>query len=321
MKNNKNQLVTVDREALVNATFASSDTLRSAIEARTGGSKIEVATDTDGNEYAKATFALKAPAGERKEITITNMALATTIEEINNALALGDVSQFYTAKKLESIVDTDAVEQGFDNAVALAVSVFGLAKSTVENYRRLSRFFVGDDFQTVGAIPKDCPISTLNQLLSKVEVDENGHHDISNVEALFKSGIITPYMKQKEVKARLASMASMESDKALKDMTAEELASLKENIIKAKATESKPKTKAEASTTETSATETSAHVTVSDNPQVLAGEMLNKIKEVKALAEKMGLDWSDSLNVMVDLVTEYLEKNGISEEPAKATVK
>ena len=299
MKNtNKNQLVTVDREALVNSTFASSDTLRSAIEARTGGSKIEVAKDTDGNEYAKATFALKAPAGERKEITITNIALATTIEEINNALALGDVSQFYTAKKLESIVDTDAVEQGFDNAVALAVSVFGLAKSTVENYRRLSRFFVGDDFQTVGAIPKDCPISTLNQLLSKVEVDENGHHDISNVEALFKSGIITPYMKQKEVKARLASMASMESDKALKDMTAEELASLKENIIKAKATDTKSKA-TDTKATETSATETSAHVTVSDNPQVLAGEMLNKIKEVKALAEKMGLDWNESLNVKI----------------------
>ena len=284
MSNKKaNEIVTVNREELVNSTFTDSAILNNAVMVRSGDSHIEVATDSDGNEYAKATYQLKKPVGDRKEISITNMELATRIERINRSIALGDVAYFVTAKELENVTETDATELGFDNATSMCVSIFGLAKSTVENYRRLSRFFIDDDYTLKGAIPKDTPISTLNQLLSYVKVDDTGKHDISNVELLFTSSIITPYMKQAELKARLAKLKEMETEKELTELNSEELIQVKDAITKdsAERKENKQKVKDEKKT------ENKNTVMVSDNPEVLAGEALNKIKELKAIMEKM----------------------------------
>lgn len=282
----KNEMITIDRVELKNSTFTDSNALYSAIVARSGESHIEVQTDSDGNEYATATYELKAPKGDRKEITVRNMDIATRIERIYRSIATGDVSYFVTAKEISNFADTDAVELGFENATAMCVSLFGLAKSTVENYRRLAKYFINDDFTLKGAIPKDTPISTLNQLLSLVKTEtEDGQPDISNVEMLFNSSIITPYMKQTEVKARLAKLNSMESDKQLSEMEIGEIEQVKETIVEdAKARkENKGKKSKDDNKPENK-------VIVSDNPIVIAGEALNKVKELKELLIKLHID-------------------------------
>lgn len=283
----KNEMVTIDRAELKNSTFTDSNALYTAIVARSGETHIEVQTDSDGNEFATATYELKAPKGDRKEITVRNMDIATRIERIYRAIATGDVSYFVTAKEISNFADTDAVELGFENATSMCVSLFGLAKSTVENYRRLANYFINDDFTLRGAIPKDTPISTLNQLLSLVKTEtEDGKPDISNVEMLFNSSIITPYMKQAEVKARLAKLNSMETDRQLSDMAVGEIEKLKETIVEdAKARkENKGKKK------ENKKEENSNSVVVSDNPVIVAGEALNKVKELKELLIKLHID-------------------------------
>ena len=302
-KKNENVIVTINRDELVNSTFTDSAILNNAVKVRSGASHIEVATDSDGNEYAKATYQLKKPIGDRKEISITNMDLATRIERINRSIALGDVAYFVTAKELENVTETDATELGFDNATSMCVSIFGLAKSTVENYRRLSRFFIDDDYTLKGAIPKDTPISTLNQLLSYVKVDEMGKHDISNVELLFTSSIITPYMKQAELKARLAKLKEMETEKELTDLTSEELIEVKDAITKDSAERKENKQKAK----DEKKSETKNTVTVSDNPTVLAGECLNKIKELKAILEKMSMSYDFA--ELETMVNTYIDSN------------
>lgn len=298
----------VDKQALVNQTFTDNAILTKAVVARAGETKIEIAKDTDGNDFAKATYQLKAPIGDRKEVTITNMDLATRIERINKSIALGDVAYFVTAKELENITETDATELGFDNATAMCVSVFGLGKSTVENYRRLSRYFVSDDFTLVGAIPADTPISTLNQLLSYVHIDDTGHHDISNVERLFTSGIITPYMKQAELKARLAKLKSMETDKALSEMEVEEIESLKQEIQADSVERKQAKSKAKEEAKQEAGKQASENkVTVSDNPQVVAGEALNKIKELKLYFNKLGLEFD--FDGLTEMVNDFIDNN------------
>lgn len=305
MANKKGAMITVNKEELVNSTFTDSAVLNKAVVARAGETKIEVLQDSDGNDYAKATYELKTPLGDRKEVSITNMELATRIERINKSIALGDVAYFVTAKELENITETDATELGFDNAVAMAVSIFGLGKSTVENYRRLSRFFIANDYTLIGAIPKDTPISTLNQLLSLVHIDEAGHHDISDVEKLFTSGIITPYMKQAELKSRLAFLKSQETEKRLSELSLDEVEALKGRVT-ADSADRKEKKKQEKKPSEAPKQASENKVTVSNNPQVLAGEALNKIKELKAIFEKMEIE-STVLTPAIEAVEHYME--------------
>ena len=297
----KNEVVTINRTELKNSTFTDSNALYTAIVARSGESHIEIETDSDGNEFATATYELKSPKGDRKEITVRNMDIATRIERIYRSIATGDVSYFVTAKEISNFADTDAVELGFENATAMCVSLFGLAKSTIENYRRLAKYFINDDFTLRGAIPKDTPISTLNQLLSLVKTEtDDGQADISNVEMLFNSSIITPYMKQAEVKARLAKLNSMESDKELSDMEVGEIEEVKNIIVEdAKARkENKGKKKEEKKEIENK-------VTVSDNPQILAGEALNKCKELKELLIRLHIESDlsmieEAINTVID---------------------
>lgn len=302
-KRKENEIQTIDRQEIVNATFTDSNALYSAIVARSGESHIEIATDSDGNEYCKATYELKAPKGDRHEITITNMDIATRIERINRAIATGDVAYFITAKELENFTETEASELGFDNVTQMATSIFGLAKSTVENYRRLSRYFVNDDYTIKGAIPNDTPISTLNQLLSLVTTEVDGKADISNVERLFTSSIITPYMKQSEVKARLSKLKDMETDKPLSELTFDEINNVKDTIVK----DSNERKEAKKNAKDKEKSENTNKVTVSDNPQVLSGEALNKISELKAIFEKMGLTYD--FTIIEETVNDYIEHN------------
>lgn len=273
-------------DTMVASTYTDSEVLKNAIRNRAGDTHIAESTDSDGNTYLKATYELKAPVNGRTEIYTVDMELATRIETVNNALALGDVSHFLVAKEMEKFTETEATELGFDDVVKMCMSVFGLGKSTIENYRRLSRFFVTSDYCLKGAIPQDTPISLLNQLISYVKVNEDGTHDISNVETLFTSGIITPYMKQSEYKARLSKLKSLTTDRELSELTTEELQELKECIVADSIArkESKQASKQE-SKQESDKQETSGNVVeVSDNPQVIIGEVLSMLSKIDRYA-------------------------------------
>lgn len=301
-KEKETNLVTVNREELVNSTFTDSALLNNAITVRAGQSHIIVEKDTDGNEYARATYELKQPDGKRTEISTSNMELATRIERVNRAIASGDVAYFITAKELENFTETEATELGFDNVVAMAVSIFGLAKSTIENYRKLSRFFIKDDYTLVGAIPKDTPISTLNQLISYVRVNEDGTHDISNVERLFTSSIITPYMKQAELKARLAKLKSMDSDKEISELSAEELENVKSQVQEDSAKRKEEKTNKAGKKEKKE--DKKAVVTVSDNPQIVLGEILSMLAKIDGYAtSQLSVSKDSEIRSHIDALT------------------
>ena len=299
-KNKANELVTINREELVNSTFTDSALFNNAITVRAGESHITIEKDSDGNEYAKATYELKKADGKRTEISTSNMELATRIERVNRAIASGDVAYFITAKELENFTESEATELGFDSVVAMAGAIFGLAKSTVENYRKLSRFFINDDYTLAGAIPKDTPISTLNQLISYVTVNEDGTHDISNVERLFTSSIITPYMKQAELKARLAKLKSMETEQELSELSAEQIEQVKAEI------QADSASRKEAKAGEKKQEKKPASVTVSDNPQVLAGEALNKVKELQEIFKKMNIYTDSDFSAILSAIENYM---------------
>lgn len=304
----KNEVVTIDRKDLVNSTFTDSNALYSAVVARSGESHIEIKTDSDGNEFATATYELSVAKGKVTEITVRNMEIATRIERIERAMATADVAYFVKAKEMSYFTDSDAVEIGFDSAIQFLQHKWGLGKSTIQNYIRIAKYFVRDDYTLVDAIPSTTPISTLNQLLSLVKKEkEDGTPDISNVEKLFTSGIITATMKEAEVKARLNTLSNMETEKELSELSVDEIQEVKNYITEdAKARkEKKTEKKKKEELSPVGVSESDNKVTVSTDPVIIAGDALKKLKELKELLIKLHIESDlsmieDAINTVID---------------------
>lgn len=301
----------IDRRELTDATFTDANALYSAIVARSGESRIEIKKDSSGDEFATATFDLQIAKGKVTEITVRNMEIATRIERIERAMATADVAYFIKAKEMSYFTDTDAVEIGFDSAVQFFQHKWGLGKSTIQNYIRIAKYFVKDDYKLVDAIPADTPIGILNELLSLVKKENSdGSYDISNVEKLFTSGIISSTMKEAEVKARLKTLRDMETDKELSELSVDEIKEVKDYITedsknrKAKKAEKKTEKK-NSEVSPVGVSDNENKVTVSTDPVIIGGEALKKLKELKELLIKLHIDADlaqieEAVNAVID---------------------
>ena len=225
----KNEL-SLQEQAIERTNIVSSQ-LESIIKAHAGESAIETKQDSDGKEYLSATFKLSVPTKNRSEIVVNDMALAESIERMKKQIALGEVSTIAFCKEVANFADTDASKLGFDSTADMLQALFGKGKSTLANYRRIGEYFIGDDLLYKGAIPQETSISLLNQLLSFVKREnEDGTADIRNVECLFKYGILTPYMKQKDYKKVISALGKVQTEKELKDMSEEEVKTFIDSI-------------------------------------------------------------------------------------------
>lgn len=285
MSNKKNELSLME-QANQNTSIMT-EALTNAINVHAGAAAIEVKQDSDGKDYLSATFKLKAPTSKMSEIVVNDKALMESLERIRKADSLGEVSVFLLSRELANIADTDASKCGFDNSESLVGAVLGKAKSTLANYKRIGQYFVNADYTLRGAIPQETSISLLNQLLSFVPSEnEAGEPDIRNVECLFKYGILTPYMKQKDYKRIINALKSIETDKELHDMTEEEVKDFK------KALEAIMNVKPEKKEKEVEGKEQEQEQTqdkASNDPQVIIGQSMNIITTLQDNFKKLTL--------------------------------
>ena len=283
---NKNNSLSLLEQAQARTSLIN-DTLADAIRVHAGEQAIVVKKDSDGKDYLSATFKLKAPTSKMSEIVVNDMALAESLDRIRNADSMGEVSSFVLAKELANIADTDASKCGFDDSESLAGALLGKGKSTLANYKRIGKYFITSDYHIKGAIPQETSISLLNQLLSFVPSEnEAGEADIRNVECLFKYGILTPYMKQKDYKRIINALKSIETEKELHAMTEEEL----QDFIKAlKAImEAKPEKK-EKEVEGKEQEQEQAQEQASNDPQVIIGQSMNIITTLQDNFKKLSL--------------------------------
>lgn len=285
MSNKKNELSLMEQAS--QNTSIMSEALTNAINVHAGATAIEVKQDSDGKDYLSATFKLKAPTSKMSEIVVNDRALMESLERIRKADSLGEVSVFLLSRELANIADSDASKCGFDNSEALVGAVLGKAKSTLANYKRIGQYFVNSDYTLRGAIPQETSISLLNQLLSFVPAEnEAGEADIRNVECLFKYGILTPYMKQKDYKRIINALKSIETDKELHDMTEEEVQEFikaLEAIMNAKPEKKQKEVEAQEQEQEKEQEQTS------NDPQVIIGQSMNIITTLQDNFKKLTL--------------------------------
>ena len=267
-------------------TSIMTDELTNAINVHAGATAIEVKQDSDGNDYLSATFKLKAPTSKVSEIVVNDRGLMESLERIRKADSLGEVSVFLLSRELANIADSDASKCGFDNSESLVGAVLGKAKSTLANYKRIGQYFVNADYTLRGAIPQETSISLLNQLLSFVpNENEAGEVDIRNVECLFKYGILTPYMKQKDYKRIINALKSIETEKELHDMTEEEVQEFKKTLEAIM--EAKPDKKKEVEAKEQEQEQEQEQA--SNDPQIIIGQSMNIISTLQENFKKLTL--------------------------------
>ena len=285
-------------------TSIMTEALTNAINVHAGATAIEVKQDSDGKDYLSATFKLKAPTSKMSEIVVNDRALMESLERIRKADSLGEVSVFLLSRELANIADSDASKCGFDNSEALVGAVLGKAKSTLANYKRIGQYFVNSDYTLRGAIPQETSISLLNQLLSFVPTEnEAGEADIRNVECLFKYGILTPYMKQKDYKRIINALKSIETAKELHDMTEQEVQEFikaLEAIMNAKLEKKQKEVEAQEQEQEQEQEQ------ASNDPQVIIGQSMNIITTLQDNFKKLTLSeeqeqlvatWLDNLYI------------------------
>lgn len=298
MSKNKNEISLLEQARA--GAGVMSDTLTNAIKVHAGASAIELHHDSDGKEYIKATFKLRTPSKNHEEIIVNDVALAQKIEQINNAFALGDVSSFLVCRLLADMADSDATPYGFDSIPAMIGAIQGKAKSTLANYKRVGEYFVNSDYTLRGAIPQECSISLLNQLLSFVTKEmEDGSADIRNVETLFKSAILTPYMKQAEYKkiiSALIEIMKVPSEKELYELNEQEIADFKTrlaDLIKG----NKPAKKVVEQEQEQEQEQT-----VENTPQIIIAQSMDILETLRKNFETLGVSDNDK-----ELVSTWIE--------------
>lgn len=300
MSKNKNELSLLEQARA--GAGVMSDTLTNAIKVHAGASAIELHHDSDGKEYIKATFKLRTPSKNHDEIVVNDVALAQKIEQINNAFALGDVSSFLVCRLLADMADSDATAYGFDSIPAMIGAIQGKAKSTLSNYKRVGEYFVNSDYTLRGAIPQECSISLLNQLLSFVTKEmEDGSADIRNVETLFKSAILTPYMKQAEYKKiinALTELMKVPSEKQLYELNEQEIADFKTKLadtIKGNKPQKKVVEQEQEQEQEQSAE-------VESTPQIIIAQSMDILETLRKNFETLGVQENDK-----ELVNTWIE--------------
>lgn len=292
-----------------------SSNLEQALNARLGGSAIQTAKDSDGKDYVTATFKLATPTKKFSELVVNDVDTMQRLERMRRAQALGDVATFELCKEIRDFGDNVAGSLGFDGTTELVQAFLGVAKSTVANYKRIGEYFLeqGDKIEIKGAIPKNTPISMLNQLLSLVKKeDSTGTPDIRNVETLFKYGLLTPYMKQKDYKAIISTLNAMETTKELKDMTEQEIEELKKRLADVLNTERAKKKQEQENKKQEQAGEQEQEQE-SNDPKVIIGQALNMIHTLqeRAKALEFSQEQAELVNTWLDnLYITYTELLG-----------
>ena len=302
MGKNKNELSVLE-QARAGAGVLT-DTFSNAIKVHAGASAIELHHDSDGKEYIKATFKLRTPTKNCDEIVVNDLAFAQQIEQLNNAEAVGAVTSFLTCRILANMADTDATPYGFDSIPALIGAIQGKAKSTLANYKRVGEYFVNPDYTLRGAIPQQCTVSLLNQLLSFVTKQmPDGLADIRNVETLFKASIITPYMKQAQYKKicnALSELMKLPSDKELFELDEQELADFKAKLADIlKGNKTQPKVLDEKQEQEQ---EQEQEKEVENTSQIIIAQSMDMLETIRKNFEALGVTDNDK-----ELVNTWIE--------------
>lgn len=152
--------------------------------------------DNKGKQVAYKVYQLSNPIGNKNTLQIMDTDTIIRIERIIYAIRARSVMGYVICKELQKLEDEKKYEStGFKNIAEMGNALFGLQQSTVNQYVRIARAFINDDYTVKKPFPA-LPISHFLECLKLL--DEDGNTDA--VQELFLDGTLRDGMTTKAIR-------------------------------------------------------------------------------------------------------------------------
>lgn len=249
------------------------------------------------------TFRFSIPRGTKEEITISNRDVLLSVERITAARDCQNLMAYVIAKEFARLADMEKAlsDMGFKDVADFGAHVFGYKSVTVNQYARIGKYFIDDNYQTVAYLPGGMSISAMVELLSPA-TDEKGNFHPEWVIDWYEKGLLSDGMSRDNIRRALKSALKQAiTDGTEKQDSATETTETSTDSVTDSATETAPET------TEKQASPVDA-VSIIDRlndmtPDAAAGQALNALQIVEAVCGKFAenMDAKTHINALRDI--------------------
>ena len=229
--------------------------------------------ELNGKVSAKKVYTFVNPIGNRSTLTTYDAKIIESTEKIALALHGKKVLDFAICKEMAKLNTQETLESmGFNSIKDYGKALFDFSPVTSNQYARIGRIFIDDDYKIKSNIlPQGLRKGHLIEMLAYVGEDD----DISAIESLYLDGTLTDGMPTTKMRSTLKAWdngtLAIETTATEKEDSSE-----KEDTTEKEDTSTvKPMEKVSGTTSEPVDT------------QVLIGQALHSLKEVKAIFDQL----------------------------------
>ena len=164
----------------------------------------------DGKIAVKRVYDFVNTVGKRDQLTTFDPEVIRITETIARAIMHREKSSFIICRELYHMRDSGKLKSlGFKNVGEYGKAMFDLAPLTCNQYARIGEYFINDDYNIVGDMPR-LSVSHYIEMLSFIEKKGGSLDELRD---MFLNGTLTDGMSTKDI--RLALNAAKESKSAI----------------------------------------------------------------------------------------------------------
>lgn len=236
----------------------------------------------DKTSIVKKEYTFAIPKGKRGQVAVNNPDIIKSIEKINAAQYGQSIMGYVICKefaRLNEHVD-EIVKMGFNDVADFGSTMFGYKSNTVNQYIRIGKFMIDDNYRPVQVLPSTISISAMIELLAPAN-DGNDGVDLAKIANWYSTGVLVDGMSKNRIR-----LALKEANKALPEKRSEE----PQTDMPAE-TEEMEKDKKEEKAGNANVDAVSIIDRLNDmTPDVAAGNALNALDILSAIFEKFAAD-------------------------------
>ena len=271
MSKTKNMENIVSEDMKMDALEAFTNETRISLNSQLTGYNPELDMAKSGNDVVVyKTYNFVNPLGKKSELKIFDRDVIISLEKIGQAIKVDTASKYIICKELAKLDDKEILDRyGFSSIGQLGHSIFGYKSNTANQYARIGKLFLTDDYMPI----PELPTMSVNHYLELLVLAEG--EDITNIKRLYLEGVLTDGLSTKKLREKIKfyrekSDAIETTGKVVQELPAD---------TKTSKTDKKEEKQAETNNT-TNSEELPADTTIGFDLQVEVGKILNNLVEV-----------------------------------------
>ena len=164
--------------------------------------QIDKETSIIKKEY---TFAI--PKGKRGQVAINDPDVILSVERIKAAQYGQNIMAYVIAKEFSRLAEKSdtIVAMGFNDVADFGATLFGYKSNTVNQYIRIGKYFIGDNYAPLPFLPSTMSISGMIELLAPAS-DKDGNVDVKKVVKWYSDGTLVDGMSKAKIRQALKEL-------------------------------------------------------------------------------------------------------------------